>query len=58
MDEYHDIKKKISICYVAQCKTLCQVLPVGILIELKHFAHIFLTQRIETWPLASLSQTS
>ena len=40
--ECHDIKKKISIYYVAQCETLCQVLPVGILILLKYFAHIFL----------------
>ena len=39
----YDIKKKISIHYVAQCATLCQVLPVGILIFLKYFAHIFLS---------------
>ena len=36
------LKKKISIYYVAQCETLCQVLPVGISILLKYFAHIFL----------------
>lgn len=36
------ILKNISIYYVAQCATLCQVLPVGISSLLKYFAHIFL----------------
>jgi hypothetical protein len=38
--ECHDIKK-FSIYYVAWCAMLCQILPVGILILLKQFAHVF-----------------